>query len=378
MKKILIVSGTVLILCFAVYSSITSYSQASNTYNNDEYYYNEDTTSTEDGVTMTSNDQTAVITENATTIDKRPNSITVLVNKEYSLPSDYVPEDLIEPDVLFNINYHDDKRMLRKEAAHALEDLFADAEDDGLILYGISGYRSYARQNEIYTDNVRTMGIEHTNLYSAKPGFSEHQTGLSMDVSTISVNNRLDEGFAATPESKWLEDNCYRFGFIIRYPEDKCDITGYSYEPWHIRYVGKPLAAYLYEHDLTLEEYYNYTPSAVLVEDDSYGTVIDVDNEDLEETEETVEPTTTPTPLPSVTPTVTPVPTKEPAPTEKPTKPVKTPKPTHTPIPTLEPVEEPTDTPFPSETPVPEITPSVTPSSTPQVSVQGEQIPSNN
>lgn len=317
--------------------------------------------SAEDDAIMTSSEGVTIITNNANTIDTNPESITVLVNKEYSLPSDYVPKDLVVPNVLFNFNYVDDKRKLRKVAAHALEDLFSAAQDKGLILYGISGYRSYTRQNEIYTKNIQTMGVEHTNLYSAKPGFSEHQTGLAIDVSTISVNNRLDEGFAATPESKWLESNSYKFGFIIRYPKDKCDITGYSYEPWHIRYVGKPLAEYLYNNNLTLEEYYNYTPSAVIVEEDSYGTVIDVDSADYEESKDNTEPSKRPISTPSAIPTTEtdkngtkpakPVKTKVPDPTATPTQVTPTPEPTSTPVTTPEPEPEVSPTPLPSDTP---------------------------
>ena len=90
------------------------------------------------------------------------------------------------------------------------------------------------------------------------PGHSEHQSGLAMDVSTISIHNRLDVVFRATPEGRWLEKNSWKYGYIIRYPEDKSHITGYAYEPWHIRYVGIDLAKELTEKNLTLEEYYNY------------------------------------------------------------------------------------------------------------------------
>lgn len=185
----------------------------------------------------------------------KPDDITVLVNKEYSLPKDYVPADLAEPNILFPFEYEDEKKLLRKEAADAITNLFEAAANEGLRLYGVSGYRSYDRQKAIYDSNVATRGEEETNRYSARPGHSEHQTGLAMDVSTPSIQFHLDSGFAATPEGKWLADNAYRFGFIIRYPEGKTDITGYAYEPWHIRYVGIPLAEKLHNENLTLEEY---------------------------------------------------------------------------------------------------------------------------
>ena len=106
-------------------------------------------------------------------------------------------------------------------------------------------------------------GADYTNRYSAKPGYSEHQTGLSIDVSASSIGNRLSESFGSTDEGIWLAAHAHEYGFIIRYPKDKASITGYAYEPWHIRYVGIELATYLYENNLTLEEYYNYTPPVV-------------------------------------------------------------------------------------------------------------------
>lgn len=186
-----------------------------------------------------------------------PEAIDVLVNKEYSLPKDYIPKDLTKPNILFPFEYDDEKKLMRKEAASAIEQLFQDASKKNLRLYGISGYRSYARQKTIYDTNVATRGEEETNRFSAKPGHSEHQTGLAMDVSTPSIDFHLDQGFASTPEGKWLAKHAYQYGFIIRYPKDKSDITGYAYEPWHLRYVGIPLAEKLYEENLTLEEYYN-------------------------------------------------------------------------------------------------------------------------
>jgi D-alanyl-D-alanine carboxypeptidase len=161
---------------------------------------------------------------------------------------------------------------MRSEAAGALEILFSAAESENITLYAISGYRSFKRQYDIFTTNVRKQGLEHTKQYSAIPGYSEHQTGLAIDVSAKSNNNRLDVSFAETLEGKWLADNAYLFGYIIRYPEGKSEITGYSYEPWHIRYVGKVLSTYLYENDLTLEEYYNFVPSS------DYTNAISYDN----------------------------------------------------------------------------------------------------
>ncbi len=196
----------------------------------------------------------------STEMDLDPSSITVYVNKEYALSKNYKPSDLVTPNIHFDILTYDERTLMRSEAAKAIEKLFAAAEKDGCFLSGVSGYRSYARQYKIFTNNIVTQGKTHTLQYSAVPGTSEHQTGLSMDVSTKSLNYKLSDEFADTLEGKWLANNSYKYGFIIRYPKDKADITGYAYEPWHIRYVGRGLSYYLYDNQLTLDEYYHYTP----------------------------------------------------------------------------------------------------------------------
>ncbi len=196
----------------------------------------------------------------ATEMDLDHTSITVFVNKEYALPKDYVPEDLVMPDILFDLNGYDERKLLRREAATALEQLFTAAQESGYTLYGVSGYRSYSRQKDIFLNNIVKKGKKHTLKYSAVPGTSEHQTGLAIDVSTKALKFRLVTTFANSPEGKWLADNAHFFGYIVRYPKNQTKITGYAYEPWHIRYVGRDLANYLYVNQLTLEEYYHYTP----------------------------------------------------------------------------------------------------------------------
>lgn len=183
-----------------------------------------------------------------------PDSITVLVNKSHPLPKTYKPNNLTLPLVPFDTEEHSEKQLLRPEAAKALEELFNLAENEQISLCAISGFRSYERQEEIYNHNLETYGPLHTNLYSAKPGCSEHQTGLAMDVSTYSVNYDLESYFGETREGIWLAENAYRCGFILRYPKDKVAITGYAYEPWHIRFVGVLPATYLTKNHLTLEE----------------------------------------------------------------------------------------------------------------------------
>ncbi len=185
-----------------------------------------------------------------------PESKAVVVNKQRALPADYVPNDLVVPNVPFSFDGESEKKYLRKEAAKALELLFAQAEADGIELFGVSGYRSYNTQSAIFNYNVQTQGEEEARRFSAFPGQSEHQTGLSIDVSSRSANLSLEQIFGETEEGKWLAEHAADFGFIIRYPEGKEHITGYAYEPWHIRYVGKSMAEDIMQREITLEEYF--------------------------------------------------------------------------------------------------------------------------
>lgn len=183
-------------------------------------------------------------------------SYQILVNQTYSLPPDYVPDDLCLTKVPFPEKEFLEKKLLRKTAAFALEQLFTYADSLGYSFFAISGYRSYKRQQEIYASHVKKYGLEYSSQVSAKPGCSEHQTGLAMDISLPSLSYRLVPEFGDTREGKWLADNACYFGFILRYPANKVHITGYTYEPWHIRYVGIPLAMYLSRYHLALEEIY--------------------------------------------------------------------------------------------------------------------------
>ena len=277
MKKAISIIASFLVIGFVIYNSFPNQSHASNNPLEEEYYYNE--VEYVEEVIMLNNPSDKY----SNTIDTKPDSLTVLINKDFSLPSDYIPADLTIPDVPFSFSSYSEKKMMRAEAASALEDLFAAASSEGLNLYGVSGYRSYQRQLAIYNKNLAENGAERTNQYSAMAGYSEHQSGLAIDVSTISINNRLDVTFSGTPEGRWLDANCWKYGYIIRYPEGKSNITGYAYEPWHIRYVGKDLAKELTENDMTMEEYYGYQPSASVQNEEFYGTSIDIDNEDYSE-----------------------------------------------------------------------------------------------
>lgn len=167
----------------------------------------------------------------------------VVVNKTYSLPKNFAPNNLKTLNGYIEVVDYVKKAFI---------ELKSDATSIGLNIYASSGYRSYSNQKYIYNYYVKLDGKKEADTYSARAGHSEHQTGLAIDLNTI------NSSFANTSESKWLKENCYKYGFIIRYPKGKEKITGYTYEPWHIRYVGKDLAKKLYNKGnwITIEEYF--------------------------------------------------------------------------------------------------------------------------
>lgn len=181
-------------------------------------------------------------------------TITALVNKQYSLDEDYVPDDLVTVEVPTVLD-DPEVKQLREVAAHALQLMFNEAEESSIYLHARSGYRSYQTQVQLFKNYAEAHGEEAANRYSARPGQSEHQTGLVMDVTSESVNFQLEESFGETAEGKWLSEHAHEFGFIIRYPKGEEDVTGYIYEPWHIRYLGEDMATKVYESGLTYEEY---------------------------------------------------------------------------------------------------------------------------
>lgn len=194
------------------------------------------------------------LNERAYRLAADPLSVRVLVNKSNALAADYIPPDLTVPKVRFSFPEDDPKKMLRLEAAEALEALFNQAEREQIILLGASGYRAYARQAQIFLRNYQEKGVA-ANRYSARPGESEHQTGLAMDVTCAAVGNQLTVSFGEIREGEWLSRRAPEFGFIIRFPRGKEAITGYQYEPWHIRYVGVSAAQEIADKGWTLEEY---------------------------------------------------------------------------------------------------------------------------
>lgn len=211
---------------------------------------------------------------------------TDLINRLHPLPPDFVPDDLTAPRIPFDALPDDPKRLLSRPAAQAAEKLFQAAAKDCMALYGISGYRPYARQRELFEAHMaahpelalsppaplapmpsggnsaaKDAGTAAAGrsapviLAVAPPGASEHQSGLALDVSCPAAGLELTEDFARTPEGAWLSRNAPLYGFVIRYPRGKETVTGCPWEPWHIRYVTRPLALYLDMTGLTLDEY---------------------------------------------------------------------------------------------------------------------------
>ncbi|AQM58704.1 M15 family metallopeptidase [Clostridium baratii] len=174
----------------------------------------------------------------------------ILVNREYGLNRYYKPEELTIPNIEFTDEANNEEKHVAGMIVKPLEDMVSAAKKEGIILLGNSAYRSYRSQTKTYNNRVKSEGQESADAYVAKPGFSEHQTGLCID-----ITNRDKYFVKGTKEADWLAENCYKFGFIIRYPYGKKNVTGIEYEPWHVRYVGNKVAKYIYEKGITLEEY---------------------------------------------------------------------------------------------------------------------------
>ena len=176
------------------------------------------------------------------------NTNLLLVNKYNYLTEDYVPSNLEN----ISTTYARSGMQLVKEAKEAFETLSESAKKDGMNVIAMSSYRSYDYQINLYNNYVAQDGKEAADKYSARPGYSEHQTGLAVDVYNLDLPYT---SFEETEEFTWMQENAYKYGFILRFPKDKVDITGYQYESWHYRYVGKKVAKEIKDNNLTLEEY---------------------------------------------------------------------------------------------------------------------------
>jgi D-alanyl-D-alanine carboxypeptidase len=178
----------------------------------------------------------------------QPEGILALVNKYCQIPADYEPKNLMHVEGAF---------YLRTEVVAAYREMTQAAALQNLTFKVQSAYRCYATQRVLYNNYVARSGKAQAETFSARPGHSEHQTGLAIDITqpTGGVVSPGTAGFEKTPQYAWLIAHAHEYGFILRYPKDKTDVTGFIYEPWHYRYVGKDVAGIIYEQGLTLEEY---------------------------------------------------------------------------------------------------------------------------
>ena len=179
---------------------------------------------------------------NINNIEKQDDPL-VLVNKYHKLDTNYIPKDLQKVSA--------GSATLQKEAKIAFDNMCKDARKENVILYGGSGYRSYNHQKNLYNNYVKQDGKSKADTYSARPGHSEHQTGLAIDI----IKSSGHFVYETDKEFTWLTNNAYKYGFILRYPKGKENITGYMYEPWHYRYLGTDIAKEIYELNITYEEY---------------------------------------------------------------------------------------------------------------------------
>lgn len=175
-------------------------------------------------------------------------SLLMLVNKYNYVNNEFKPDDLVKLE-----KYAVNNMYLNKTCMEAFLDLASNALLEGYNIRAISTYRTYDYQNNLYNNYVKKDGVDKADTYSARPGFSEHHTGLAIDIDNIKTSY---VNFENTNEFKWMQENAYKYGFILRYPSDKVDITGYIYEPWHYRYVGIEIAKIIKENNITFEEYY--------------------------------------------------------------------------------------------------------------------------
>lgn len=184
-----------------------------------------------------------------TDIDK---NYLMLVNKYNYLTKNYEVKDLVDVSILHQYG----TQKLNKEAYDKFIEMFNDAKKENITIIINSSYRTFNYQDDLWNSYAKNHGEEWADSYAARAGYSEHQTGLTIDVTTYGVKEQGD--FEKTDAYKWMIDNCYKYGFILRYPKNKEDITGYAYEAWHYRYIGVKDATKMHNLDITFDEYYAY------------------------------------------------------------------------------------------------------------------------
>jgi D-alanyl-D-alanine carboxypeptidase len=192
---------------------------------------------------------------------KEADSIWTIVNKGRVLQDGFQPPALIVPNVKLRLTPTDDQMHVRSTTASAMEKMFTAAATNNVNLMLASGFRSQEYQRSLYATYVAQQGVAGADRSSARPGHSEHQTGLAFDIEPANKKCELDACFGDTVEGKWVSAHAAEYGFIVRYGKDQEQLTGYEYEPWHLRYVGKDLAKVLYEKHLTMEQFFGLQPS---------------------------------------------------------------------------------------------------------------------
>lgn len=214
------------------------------------YYQKNPTKDLSEIVTLINVNRDSNYYENTTPTDTSKDTL-MLVNKYNYLSQDYTPENLVN----VSSSYAYDGNIARQDVLDAFKEMYNDALKDDITLILNSSYRSYSEQDETWLTRKKAYGTEKADQYAARAGYSEHQTGLALDINQF---NTTEKDFENTPAFTWLSNNAYKYGFILRYPEGKENITGYSYESWHYRYVGKDVAKKITDEGITFDEYYAY------------------------------------------------------------------------------------------------------------------------
>ena len=211
----------------------------------------------------------------------------ILVNKQNYLPENYVPEDL-ESLKYYAKDRTADARFMKKVAADHFHEMVEAAQEEGIDIVSTTAYRSFAFQKNLYNHYVSTKGQEEADKVSARPGSSEHQTGLVADLSTSEINYVNGSAFGNSAAGKWIAEHCWEYGFIVRYPDGMEGITGYTYEPWHVRYVGETAAKEIFHEGITLEEYIeeNHLGNSIQEVVEASKKENDIDADDVDDTDD--------------------------------------------------------------------------------------------